>query len=93
MIIVSQDKDNVVNFDRIKSLWIDDNVLDRTNTTFEILADDESLGEYATEERAKEVLREITSTFSIKGMKNVSYEYADIWVKMRQCAIYEMPKE
>lgn len=87
MIIVSQDKDNIVNFDRIKSLWIDDNVLDRTNTTFEILADDESLGEYATEERAKEVLSEIIERYT--NWNNLVYGQPT-----GECSPkYEMPKE
>ena len=59
MIIVNQDKDNIINFDNIKSIWIDDNVLDKTDTMFEIYADDEFIAEYSTEERAKEVLQEI----------------------------------
>ena len=57
MIIINQDKNNVINYDNIKSLWIEDNVLDETNTTFYINADEDFLGEYKTEERAKEVLR------------------------------------
>ena len=52
-----------------------------------------TLGEYATEERAKEVLQEIASTFAIKSVQDTTYQYADIWIKMRQYAIYEMPKE
>ena len=44
MIIVSQDKMKIFNFDRIKNIWIDDNVLDKTNTDFEICADGEALG-------------------------------------------------
>lgn len=59
MIIVSQDKMQIFNFDRIKNIWIDDNVLDKTDTEFAICADGEILGDYDTEERAKEVLQEI----------------------------------
>lgn len=59
MVILSQDKNIVINFNNVKSLWIDDDVLDKTNTSFYINADDLFLGEYKTEERAKEVLKEI----------------------------------
>ena len=63
MIIVSQDKKTIVNFDKVKSIWIDDNVLDKTNTEFEICAGGETLGFYTTEKRAKEVLQEITDMY------------------------------
>lgn len=59
MIIVGQDKTEIFNFDRIKNIWIDDNVLDKTYTEFGICADGEILGFYTTEKRAKEVLQEI----------------------------------
>lgn len=64
MIIVSQDEETIVNFDKVKSIWIDDNVLDKTNTEFEICAGGETLGYYKTEERAKEVLEEIVREYS-----------------------------
>ena len=63
MIIVSQDKSTIVNFDNVEIIWIDDNVLDKTEPMFKINADTGEtgveLGEYKTEERAKEVLAEI----------------------------------
>ena len=83
MIIVSQDKNNVINYDNVKSLWIEDNVLDETNTTFYINADEDFLGEYKTEERAKEVLQEI-----IKAYKETNYEYENCWCLRN--VIYEM---
>ena len=79
MIIISQGKDNVINYDNVKSLWIDENVLDKTNTTFYINADDDFLGEYKTEERAKEVLQEIINVYKFNtcqenGQENVVCE-------------------
>lgn len=96
MIIVSQDKDNVVNFDNVIGIRT---ATDKENNKERLIAIDTMDGEiyyiakYATEERAKEVLQEITNTFAIKGVQDTTYQYADIWIKMRQYAIYEMPKE
>lgn len=92
MIIVSQDKAEIINFDNVESIWVckdaDDGItIEATGTT------NSTLGFYTTEERAKEVLQEISSTFAIKGVRNANYQCADIWIKMRQHAIYEMPKE
>ena len=88
MIIVSQDKDNVINYDNIKSLWIDDNVLDKTNTTFYINADDDFLGEYKTEERAKEVLQEIVSKY-----KATLYNSKTNETVVNIPKVFEMPAE
>lgn len=88
MIIVSQDKDNVINYDNVKSLWIDDNVLDKTNTTFYINADDDFLGEYETEERAKEVLQEIINAYLDSNEQSAYAKFA--YVKNK---VYEMPEE
>ena len=61
MIIVSQDKEKIVNFDNLTQVYI---TQDEEETayfirfeTIDSLYDD--LGEYKTEERAKEVLQEI----------------------------------
>lgn len=98
MIIVSQDKKTIVNFDKVKSIWIDDNVLDKTNTEFEICADGETLGFYTTEKRAKEVLEEIAGKYSsylqlnggpaiLKGTLDIAPAIFNI------PKVYEMPKE
>lgn len=58
MIIVSQEKDEIVNFDKIESIWISTDGEGRF--TIEATADTNStLGRYETEERAKEILEEI----------------------------------
>ena len=88
MIIVSQDKDNVINYDNVKSLWIDDNVLDKTNTTFYINADDDFLGEYETEERAKEILQEIISKY-----KTTLYNSKTNETVVNVPKVYEMPEK
>ena len=96
MIIVSQDKMEIFNFDRIKKIWIDGNVLNnvlkKTYTEFEICADGEILGFYTTEKRAKEVLQEIISTYQIVMTKN--NRYGKELDKIEQFnTVYEMPKE
>lgn len=88
MIIVSQDKDNVINYDNVTSLWIDDNVLDKTNTTFYINADEDFLGEYKTEERAKEVLQEIVSKY-----KATLYNSKTNETVVNIPKVFEMPAE
>lgn len=65
MLIISQDKKQVVNLDNITRIFIDE-LEDDKNKKYCIGADTNSaesmvweLGEYKTEERAKEVLQEI----------------------------------
>ena len=88
MIIINQDKNNVINYDNVKSLWIEDNVLDETNTTFYINADEDFLGEYETEERAKEVLQEIVSKY-----KTTLYNSKTNETVVNVPKVYEMPTE
>lgn len=88
MIIINQDKNNVINYDNVKSLWIEDNVLGETNTTFYINADEDFLGEYKTEERAKEVLQEIISKY-----KTTLYNSKTNETVVNIPKAYEMPKE
>lgn len=98
MIIVSQDKMKIFNFDKIKNIWIDDNVLDKTYTEFEICADEETLGFYTTEERAKEVLQEIVKKYSmylqLNGGPAILKGTSDIAPMVFNIPkVYEMPKE
>lgn len=95
MLIVSQDKDNIVNFNNVISIGIEDfsDSSPWQRITAETLRTAVVLGDYKTEERAKEVLREIIERITIIGVSNCSYEYADIAIKMKDHALYEMPKE
>ena len=66
MIIVSQDKGKIINFDNMTRVYItfdegDDDVCIRTETVDSLYED---LGYYKTEGRAKEVLQEIAQKFS-----------------------------
>ncbi len=91
MIIVSQNKKSITNFNNINTL--------RVTKTGEIMSFDNSyrtpddcsdvLGIYSTEERAKEVLQEIIQSYreyrtaEVDGYTNV----------LEETAVYEMPKE
>lgn len=62
MIIVSQNKKSFYNFDNVKSVDVLDNEIYITD---DILSDKGTrIGEYATEERAKEVLKEIVQCYA-----------------------------
>lgn len=98
MIIVSQDKDKITNYDNVQLLWINENILNKTIKTFYIYADHDFLGEYKTEERAKEVLQEIAQKYSIclkleggpailQGQMNIQPNIFNI------PKVFEMPKK
>lgn len=84
MIIVSQDKKSIHNFNNIISIQIE-----KSNSTFKLIVYDAindctPLGEYATEERAKEVLEEIICKY---------VEYAEISsLSSGISGIFELPK-
>lgn len=95
MIIVSQDKTNIVNFDNLTQIYI---TQDEEKTAFFIryetvdsLYDD--LGFYKTEERAKEVLQEIVKT-TIETRKNQNFNslFGGLEI-ISQNTYYEMPED
>jgi hypothetical protein len=95
MIIVSQDKTNIVNFDNLTQIYI---TQDEEKTAFFIryetvdsLYDD--LGFYKTEERAKEVLQEIVKT-TIETRKNQNFNslFGGLEI-IPQNTYYEMPED
>ena len=95
MIIVEQDKKTIINFDDVTKIYIN-NPLETYNGEFRIKAENawttEILGYYKTEERAKEVLEEIISTYQIVMTKND--RYGKELDKIEQFnTVYEMPKE
>ena len=65
MIIVSQDKTKIVNFDNLIQIYITQDEEETVNFIRYESVDSlyEDLGEYKTEERAKEVLQEIISKY------------------------------
>ena len=87
MIIVSQDKTRIINFDRVEILGI--NIDD--NTEISCCFDDVTilLGKYQAEERAKEVLQEIADLYKqsnyICKIANIEYQETN--------RIFEMPED
>ena len=91
MIIVSQDKARIVNFDNLTQVYITHCEKDNTGYYIRFETVDslyENLGEYATEERAKEVLLNIAHNY-----KNCNVEYEDRSGGYVENKIYFMPKE
>ena len=90
MTIVSQDKELILNFKNIEAIGIG-NPLEDDDGMFKVLASTTSdneytLGRYATEERAKEVLQEIISKY--RQWNQDANNAVTIIPK-----VYEMPKE
>lgn len=97
MIIVSQDKTKIVNFNNLTQIYI---TQDEEKTAFFIrhetvdsLYDD--LGFYKTEERAKEVLQDISSRYEAIELCKREHRMSEIFgYKLADYTpIYEMPKE
>ena len=88
MIIVSQDKEEIINFDNMTRVYItfdedDDYVCIRTETVDSLYED---LGYYNTEARAKEVLQEIISKY-----KTTLYNSKTNETVANVPKVYEMP--
>ncbi len=100
MIIVSQDKEKIVNFDNLTQVYI---TQDEEETAYFIryetvdsLYDD--LGKYETEERAKEVLQEIVSKYSsylkLKGGPAILRGQMDVQPNISNIPkVYYMPED
>ena len=91
MIIVSQDKDLIVNFDNTTVIGIAQNNSKEIDS-ITVNGEEQFLAEYETEERAKEVLKEITRMYQetrivYRGQANYNP------VNSIDRPIYEMPKE
>ena len=90
MLIVNQDRDKIVNFGNLTQVYI---TQDEEKIacfirfeTVDSLYDD--LGEYKTEERAKEILQEIINAYLDCNEQNYLAEFA--YVKNK---VFEMPTE
>jgi hypothetical protein len=96
MIIVSQDKEKIFNFDNMTRVYItfdegDDDVCIRTETVDSLYED---LGYYKTEERAKEVLAEIIKSY--RDYRTAECDgYTDSCNKfvLQETAVFEMPED
>lgn len=90
MIIISQNKDEIVNFENIINISIADCDGDYVISAVALVGIDDvykELGYYKTEGRAKEVLKEITQRCVHTPYKKYGNDY------IKQDQIYEMPKE
>ena len=89
MIIVSQDKTKIVNFDNLTQIYITQDEEEKSYfiryETVDSLYDD--LGEYKTEERAKEVLQEIVEIYREEIIHGSSRYFSSTKT------VYDMPKE
>ena len=89
MIIVSQEKNRIINFDNILQIYI---TIDEDDKGCYIQYEDcnnsyEGLGKYNTEERAKEVLQEITT-------RHGNWENMKVGQPSGICLpVYEMPED
>lgn len=99
MIIVSQDKTMIFNFNNIETIGIG-NPLENINGKFIILAETTSdnqypIGEYKTEERAKEVLNEIILGTTIKQINGKQLTEGEFYMAMKcmEFNLYEIPEE
>lgn len=91
MIIISQDKTEIINFNNIESIWICSD--EEGIFTIEATADtNTSLGKYKTEERAKEVLQEIVERYHVLK-KNTVYAQGDSGFTFNEHYYYEMPEK
>ena len=94
MIIVSQDKDGIINFENITAIrlivnkeYLEDNK--RNMIAIDTVdAERYTVAKYVTEERAKEVLQEIIKTYLDCNEQNHLAEFA--YVKNQ---VFEMPEE
>lgn len=105
MIIVSQDKMEILNFDEIFRLYVDNWSNEEFATEpncFCIRAEKSSdnmicafLGEYKTEKRAKEVLQDISSRYEAIELCKREHRVSEIfgYTFADYTPIYEMPKE
>ena len=91
MIIVSQDKTKIVNFDNLIQIYITQDEEEKANFIRYESVDSlyEDLGEYKTEERAKEVLAEI-----IKSYRDYRTAECDGYTNvLQETAVFDIPEE
>lgn len=91
MLIVSQDKEEIVNFDKVESIWICSD--EEGRFTIEATADTNStLGYYETKERAKEILEEIVKEYeNVKAIFDCTTRRIKNYINNPK--VYKMPKE
>lgn len=96
MIIVSQDRDLIINFDNVTVIGIAQyNSKEIDSITVD--KEEQYLGEYKTEERAKEVLQEIYKNYAdfelIRCINDNFQQQLIVGNKNKYFDIYEMPED
>lgn len=96
MIIISQDKKAIHNFDNIISIQVEESNGKYKIIVYDAINDNTSLGDYKTEKRAKEVLNEISIAYAnmefIKMPKiEIQKEATSIELLRNMC--YVMPEK
>lgn len=93
MIIVSQDKEKIVNFDNVNMILVREKKIISFDNTFNSGTDDGDLiGVYETKERAKEVLKEIYEFYEVAKRYECSSNNG-LTIFLEERFVYEMPKE
>lgn len=95
MVIVNQDKTMMLNFDNIEAIGVG-NPLENNDGKFQILVNTTSdnqypIAEYETEERAKEILEDLTRLYR-KNFQVIG-ERGGVTDFIHPPKVYEMPKE
>ncbi len=93
MIIVSQDRDLIINFDNVTVIGIAQNNSKEIDS-ITVDKEEQYLGEYKTEERAKEVLAEIIKSY--RDYRTAECDgYTDFCNKfvLQETAVFEMPED
>lgn len=95
MIIISQNKENIINFEKVNIINIYQLNKKQIGAWFSCNEEENNnvlLGEYATEERAKEVLQEIIKTYiESKEVQEATSMFG--FSILPSNTYYEMPKE
>ena len=92
MIIVSQDKEKIINLDNIQRLFIDADYISAVIYA-ECIEDDILIGSYKTEERAKEILQEIVkSTIETRKSQELNNFFSGAGI-IPSNTYYEMPED
>ena len=97
MIIVSQDKDFILNFQNVDVILIG-NPLEDDEGKFKIIANTISdnecmLGKYPTGKRAKEVLKDLISRYEATELKKIDTLEKEGYTLSDYTPVYKMPKE
>lgn len=93
MIIVSQDRDLIINFDNVTVIGIAQNNSKEIDS-ITVDKEEQYLGEYKTEERAKEVLAEIIKSY--RDYRTAECDgYTDSCNKfvLQETTVFEMPED